>query len=78
MQLEVTDKQQILCCPSNFGVHFKIHSPALYKTKYCSWVMGILICILKYWAPLSAKRSGILSDVAEGRAMGMFSSLLLC
>jgi len=33
---------------------------------------GILIRILKFWTPLSAKRSGILSEVAEGRAMGMF------
>jgi hypothetical protein len=63
-------------------MYFEIHSPTHYKTKYCSWVMGILIRILKFWgilihilkflAPLSAKRSGILSEVVEGRAMGMF------
>jgi hypothetical protein len=41
--------------------------------------MGILICILKFWAPLSAKWSGILAEVAEGRAMGMllFTAALL-
>jgi hypothetical protein len=53
-------------------VNFEIHRAALYKTKHCVWVMGILIHISKFWASLSAKRSGILAEVAEGRAVGMF------
>lgn len=78
----------VLHCPFNFGVHFKIHNPALYKTKYCSWVMGIWFIFWNageswfiFWnSGLQCQSIGqvICLKLLKAEQWECFSSLLLC